>query len=237
MTVEAPGYITDIDPTQPVGTDGKREGDNHFRNFKKSVQDSFPNISGAMTATHTQLNIMDGVTATTAELNYNDITTLGTAQASKAVTCDASKDVIGLNSVTSTAFVGALTGNASTATTATTASTITSQGALATLDSVAAGQIDADSVQASEINFASTDTSVASWSSATGARTIPEGIWWIHMANTNIDLEVQINSSWVMVFDTGVEGVGATMAYSDGTNMRLNNSASLTITIYGRRLT
>lgn len=69
MTVEAAGFITDIDPTQPVGTDGKNEGDNHLRNFKSSVQSSLPNISGAVTATHTELNNLDGYTGNTNDLN------------------------------------------------------------------------------------------------------------------------------------------------------------------------
>lgn len=78
----------------------------------------------AITATPAEINsALDGITATFTELNYNDITTLGTAEASKTVTCDASKDIVGLNSVTSTTFVGALTGNASTATSATSSTT------------------------------------------------------------------------------------------------------------------
>ena len=48
----------------------------------------------AVTATPTELNILDGVTATAAELNYNDITTLGTSQASKVLTADANGDVV-----------------------------------------------------------------------------------------------------------------------------------------------
>ena len=39
-----------------------------------------------VTATATELNLIDGYTGTTAELNYNDVTTLGTVEASKAVT-------------------------------------------------------------------------------------------------------------------------------------------------------
>ena len=69
MTVEAAGFIDDIDPTQPPGTDNFSEGDDHLRNFKKSVQDSLPNIAGAMTATHTELNNLDGYTGNTADLN------------------------------------------------------------------------------------------------------------------------------------------------------------------------
>ena len=43
-----------------------------------------------VTATATELNLIDGYTGTTTELNYNDVTTLGTVQASKTVTADAS---------------------------------------------------------------------------------------------------------------------------------------------------
>ena len=39
---------------------------------KSAVKATFPNITGAVTATHTELNLIDGVTATTAELNYVD---------------------------------------------------------------------------------------------------------------------------------------------------------------------
>ena len=39
------------------------------------------------------------VTSTAAELNYVDVTAIGTAQASKAVVLDASKDIAGLNAV------------------------------------------------------------------------------------------------------------------------------------------
>jgi len=43
-----------------------------------------------VTATATELNLIDGYTGTTTELNYNDVTTLGTVEASKTVTADAS---------------------------------------------------------------------------------------------------------------------------------------------------
>jgi hypothetical protein len=57
------------------------------------------NILDGVTATAAEINILDGVTTATAanraaELNYNDITTLGTVEASKTVTADASGDVL-----------------------------------------------------------------------------------------------------------------------------------------------
>ena len=52
---------------------------------KLAFTSSLPGI----TATASEINILDGVTATTTEINYLDITTLGLTQASKAVTADA----------------------------------------------------------------------------------------------------------------------------------------------------
>jgi len=46
-----------------------------------------------VTATATELNLLDGATVTTAEINYNDISTLGTSEASKVVTADANGNV------------------------------------------------------------------------------------------------------------------------------------------------
>ena len=47
----------------------------------------------AITATAAELNKLSGVIATTAEINYLDITTIGTAQASKALVLNASKEI------------------------------------------------------------------------------------------------------------------------------------------------
>jgi hypothetical protein len=47
-----------------------------------------------VTATATELNLIDGYTGTTAELNYNDVTTLGTVEASKTVTAAASTGTV-----------------------------------------------------------------------------------------------------------------------------------------------
>lgn len=49
-------FIADIDETTPLGSDNVSQGDNQIRQFKSDVKDSFPNVSGAVTVTHTQLN-------------------------------------------------------------------------------------------------------------------------------------------------------------------------------------
>ena len=50
-------------------------------------------VLDGLTVSTSEVNILTGVTSTSAELNYLDITTLGTAQASKAVTANASGNI------------------------------------------------------------------------------------------------------------------------------------------------
>lgn len=82
------------------------------------------------------------VSATAANLNWLASVTAGTVAASKAVVVDASKNIGTFGTVTAATFVGALTGNASSATTATTAGSITGQGALATLNFITSSYFD-----------------------------------------------------------------------------------------------
>lgn len=67
--LETVTYIDDFNTAWPLSSDPKSEGDNHLRNIKAGVVASFPNITGAMTSTQAELNILDGATVTTAEVN------------------------------------------------------------------------------------------------------------------------------------------------------------------------
>ena len=80
MGLETVTHISDLATANPLGTDPRSEGDNHIRNIKTAIKTDFPNISGAMTATHTELNVLDGVTG-------------GTVTASKGVVVDGSSKV------------------------------------------------------------------------------------------------------------------------------------------------
>jgi len=114
MGLETGTYISDLNSSNPVAGDPVNEGDDHLRLIKSTVKATFPSVSGAVSSTHTELNLLDGVTANTTELNYVDVTTLGTAQASKAVTADANIDVTGIRNLTIT---GTMTIGSNTATT------------------------------------------------------------------------------------------------------------------------
>jgi hypothetical protein len=105
MGLETGTYIDSLNTSNPGATDSVAQGDDHIRLLKSTIKNSFPNITGAMTATHTELNLLDGVTANTTELNYVDIATLGTVEASKAVTADANKDITGIRNLTVTGTI------------------------------------------------------------------------------------------------------------------------------------
>lgn len=80
MTIETATYISELNPATIGNTTDPTEGGAQVSLVKSVLQSSFPNISGAVTASHT-------------ELNYVDVTTLGTAQASKALTVSAGSAV------------------------------------------------------------------------------------------------------------------------------------------------
>ena len=60
MALETGTHISDLNAANPVSTDGLAQADDHLRLIKSTILASFPNITGAITATHTILNGLDG---------------------------------------------------------------------------------------------------------------------------------------------------------------------------------
>lgn len=66
MALEAATYVSQLDPTLPTGSGAngtKSEGDNVLRLIKQTLVTTLPNLTGPVTATHTELNYVDGVTS------------------------------------------------------------------------------------------------------------------------------------------------------------------------------
>jgi len=59
MPLESGTYINSLNSSNPAATDGLAFADDHMRLMKATILASFPNITGAMTATHTVLNGLD----------------------------------------------------------------------------------------------------------------------------------------------------------------------------------
>jgi hypothetical protein len=63
MALETGTYISDLVVTNPTSTDPKSQGDDQIRLVKSVLKNTYPNVSGAVTPTHTELNYVDGVTS------------------------------------------------------------------------------------------------------------------------------------------------------------------------------
>jgi microcystin-dependent protein len=56
MGLETVTYISDLNTANPPASDGLVQGDDHIRNIKSALKTTFPNITGAVTATHSAIN-------------------------------------------------------------------------------------------------------------------------------------------------------------------------------------
>jgi len=83
MALETGTYVNSLNASNPASTDGLAQADDHIRLLKATIKATLPNVTGAVTATQLELNLMDGVTATTAELNLVDGLTASTAELNK----------------------------------------------------------------------------------------------------------------------------------------------------------
>ena len=66
MPLETGVYINSLNSSFPAATDGLADADNHMRLIKSTIKTTFPDITGAVNSTHTELNIVDGDTSATA---------------------------------------------------------------------------------------------------------------------------------------------------------------------------
>lgn len=61
MALESGTYISDLNPLNPAATDPKSQGDDHLRLLKATLKATFPNVTGAVTATHAELSLLAGL--------------------------------------------------------------------------------------------------------------------------------------------------------------------------------
>ena len=59
MALETGKQISDLNGANPTAVDALAEADDHIRLIEATIKATFPNITGAMTATHTVLNGLD----------------------------------------------------------------------------------------------------------------------------------------------------------------------------------
>lgn len=151
MPIESATYISDLNTSYPAGTDQRSTADDHLRLIKATVKATFPNITGAVSATQAQLNQL----AVTLTASRATVTDAGGVLASSAVTSTELGYVAGVTSALQTQLNGkqaTITGAATTVTT----SDLTVSRALA---SDGSGKIEVSSVTATELGYVSGVTS------------------------------------------------------------------------------
>lgn len=97
--------ISDLNPVYPQSDDPVSQGDNHIRNIKKAVKDTFPNVDGPVNATDEELNQLAGnnVIGDISDLegrvtkNELDIQNLGATSGDHALRIDANAEGIATN--------------------------------------------------------------------------------------------------------------------------------------------
>jgi len=121
MALETASFIDGLNSSNPVATDGLAQADDHIRLIKSAVKATLPNVTGAITASHSELSTLAGYTGNTADLN------LMSGQAAASVT---SANVGHLSGVTSN-IQTQLDGKVTTARTLTAGSGLSGGGSLA----------------------------------------------------------------------------------------------------------
>ena len=78
MTIESATYINGLNASYPGASDARTEGDDHLRLIKSTVKATFPNVSGAVTPTHTVINnLAAGTFPTVSVTGVVNLTTIG----------------------------------------------------------------------------------------------------------------------------------------------------------------
>jgi len=76
MALETATYISDLNAANPAATDALAQADDHFRLIKGTLKATFPNVTGAISATHGAIDaastFASSITASAAEINVLD---------------------------------------------------------------------------------------------------------------------------------------------------------------------
>jgi hypothetical protein len=77
MALETGTYIDSLNASNPAATDALSQADEHLRLIKSTVKSTFPNLGGAVTATHTVINakVAEPVSAITSDGSAPSINT------------------------------------------------------------------------------------------------------------------------------------------------------------------
>ena len=72
MALENGTYVNSLVPANPASTDGLAQADDHIRLIKSTIKNTFPNLTGAVTATQADLNNTTSIPSSLTDLGITD---------------------------------------------------------------------------------------------------------------------------------------------------------------------
>jgi len=72
MGLETSTYVDGLNTSNPAATDGLAQADDHIRLIKTVLKNTFPNLTGAVTATQANLNNTTAIPSTLTDLGISD---------------------------------------------------------------------------------------------------------------------------------------------------------------------
>jgi len=107
MALESGTYINSLDANNPATTDGLSQADDHMRLIKSTVKSTFPNMSGAVTLSHTEVNALQTRMASiegTGQYAPAIFVNTGTPALKSTITAAEVRSLIGLDTADSPTF-------------------------------------------------------------------------------------------------------------------------------------
>lgn len=120
MALESGTYIDSLDPANPATTDGLSQADDHMRLIKATIKATFPNLTGAVTLTQSEINALETRVDDlegTGQYSPAIVTSNGTPALKTGITQDEVRNLLGLGMSSSVAFGSVNAGSSLTATT------------------------------------------------------------------------------------------------------------------------
>lgn len=155
MSLENPTYINGLIVTNPTSSDPVSQGDDHLKLIKSTLKNTFPNVTGAVTTTHTEINLLND--ATDAATNNALVKRSSSGAASfSTVTATSLAGTLSTAAQTSVTSVGALNGGSITSGFG---SIDTGSSTISTTGSLTAGSVTVDSVTINGNNIGHTSDS------------------------------------------------------------------------------
>ena len=120
MALESGTYIDSLDAANPATTDGLSQADDHMRLIKATIKATFPNLTGAVTLTQSEINALDSRVDDlegTGQYSPAIVTSNGTPALKTGITAAEVRTLLGIDSNDAVAFGSVNAGSSLTATT------------------------------------------------------------------------------------------------------------------------